>query len=219
MKMIFVFSVSVIALFSCGKTKEKNTPVAVTDYFPMEIGNYWVYEHYRIDMFGHSTKLPLTDSIVIAADTIINGNTYYVFEGTDFFKKGDNWSILGIYRDSSNYIINHKGEIKLSLANFSDTLHQAVLEYDSKEYAEIIYKMTPANENIAVPAGKFKALNFRGTFIANKDFIPSGIENPRYLNNYYSKGIGLISKNYFYFTGEHNFEVKLSKYNINNNPV
>lgn len=217
--MIILFTALFFAIFSCEKTKDEETPDAVTDYFPMEIGNFWVYEHYRVDMSGHSTKLPLVDSIVIVSDTIINGNSYYVFEGTDYFRKGDNWSILGIFRDSSNCIINHKGEIKLSLANFSDTLHQAVLEYDTQKYAEIIYKMIPEDKNVAVPAGKFKAFNFRGTFIANKDFIPSGIENPRFLNNYYSKGIGLVSKNYFYFTGEHNFEVKLSKYNIINNPV
>lgn len=217
--MLIVFSMLVFALSSCEKTKEKKVSDVVSDYFPMEIGNYWVYEHYRVDMFGHSTKLPLTDSIVIVGDTLINGKTFYIFEGTDYFRKGKNWSVLGIFRDSSNCIINHEGEIKLSLTNFADTLHQAVLEYDSQEYAEIIYKMLPENSNIAVPAGKFNALNFRGTFIANKDFIPSGIENPRYLNNYYSKGIGLVSKNYFYFTGEHNFEVKLTKYRINQDPV
>jgi hypothetical protein len=219
MKKFLLLGLVIISLFGCERSSEDVASNKVTDYFPMEIGNYWVYQHYRVDMFGNKTKLPLIDSVIIADDTLINGETFYVFEGTDYFRHGSEWGIMGIFRDSSNFIINPKGEIKFSLSNFSDTLHQAVLEYDSQEYAEIIYKMQDENKKIEVPAGTFDVLNFQGKFIANEDFIPSGIENPRFLNNYYSKGVGLVSKNYFYFTGEHIFEVKLSKYGVGLNPV
>lgn len=216
MKKFLLLSLVITSLLGCENDSEEVTSGKVTEYFPMKIGNYWVYEHYRVDMFGNKTKLPLVDSVVVTNDTLINGKTYYVFEGTDYFRHGTEWGITGIYRDSSDCIVNPKGEIKLSLSNFSDTLHQAVLEYDSQEYAEIIYKMQDKKKKIEVPAGTFDALNFQGKFIANENFIPSGVENPRYLNNYYSKGVGLVSKNYFYFTGEHVFEVKLSKYGSSN---
>jgi hypothetical protein len=219
MKMTVVFTLFILTVFSCNKTAEETKPESVTDYFPMKIGSYWVYQHYRVDLNGNSTKLPLVDSIVVANDTTINDKKYFVFEGTDYFRKGKNWSILGIFRDSSNCIVNQNGEVKFSLANFTDTLREAVLTYDSREYAQIIYKMIPSDIHVSVPAGKFKALNFRGTFMANTDFIPSSIENPRYLNNFYSKGVGLVAKNYFYFTGENTFEVKLARYNIHNAPA
>ncbi len=216
MKNLFIVIGIFTLLSNCENQNEQivEDSVNVEDYFPMEIGNTWVYEHFRIDMYGNTTRLPLIDSIVTTKDTVIGGENYFVFEGTDYFRKGTEWSIIGIFKDSANCIVNHKGKIIFSLDNFSDTLHNAVLTNDQEQYAEIIYQMKVPDKQIRVPAGNFKALNYQGKFIAENNYIPSSIQNPRFLNNYYAKGVGLISKNYFYFTGENMFQVKLSKYKL-----
>lgn len=203
-------------LISCENQNEQisNAPDTVKDYFPMEVGNTWIYEHFRIDLYGNSTRLPLIDSVVVTKDSLIAGNLFYVFEGTDYFRKGKEWSTIGIFKDSADCIVNHKGKIIFSLDNFSDTLHNAVLSNEKEQYAEIIYQMKTPDKQIHVPAGNFTTLNYQGKFIAEDEYIPSGIDNPRFLNTYYGKGVGLVSKNYFYFTGENVFEVKLAKYKL-----
>lgn len=56
-----------VALFtSCDK--DNSTPIIDSadkaNYFPLQIGNYWVYEHYDIDSLGNETIKNRTDSVI-----------------------------------------------------------------------------------------------------------------------------------------------------------
>ena len=39
---------------------------------PLDIGNYWVYETFRVDTNGTELMLNFHDSMVVTGDTIIN---------------------------------------------------------------------------------------------------------------------------------------------------
>ena len=62
-------------------------------------------------------------------------------------------------------------------------------------------------------AGLFEVLNFKGTALSYRDL--SGIENPRYLNNLYAKGVGKVLQTYFFFHSPVISEKRLIKYHIN----
>ena len=77
------------------------------NYTPLSIGNYWVYEGYKIDTNGIEEPLNNHDSLVIKRDTIINGHSYFVLEGN---KISSIWKIKGIFRDSAEYAVNSDGK-------------------------------------------------------------------------------------------------------------
>ena len=86
MKNLMPFAAMLLLInFSCTK-EEKKTPQsqnAYSGFIPLSIGNYWVYEQVRIDTLGNETIGSMLDSAYVSADTIINGNTYYLLSGSN----------------------------------------------------------------------------------------------------------------------------------------
>jgi hypothetical protein len=58
MRKLFFIGFALAILTSCQKNDE-NPLQKKSVYLPLEIGNYWVYEHYKIDTLGNETKLSL----------------------------------------------------------------------------------------------------------------------------------------------------------------
>ena len=70
--MKYLFALSAIALLlisSCKKEEMVPCPTppieTIPNYMPLAIGNYWVYNNYKIDTLGNETKMNLVDSIFI----------------------------------------------------------------------------------------------------------------------------------------------------------
>ena len=110
-----------VTLLSCEKGDED--PV---NYFPLAVGNYWVYGYFWTNSQSENPTPFAFDSIAISRDTLISGLKYFVIEGCQFFFNGE-WRIIDIVRDSSGYIINHEGVTLFSATNFSDILHNEVV--------------------------------------------------------------------------------------------
>jgi hypothetical protein len=72
--------------------------------------------------------------------------------------------------------------------------------------------MDHLDQAFSVPAGTFEVLNFKGTAFSYKDL--SGIDNPRYLNNLYAKGVGKVLQTYFYFNSPVISEKRLIRYHV-----
>ena len=73
--------------------------------------------------------------------------------------------------------------------------------------------MEAMDHSFSVPAGTFEVLNFKGTLFSYKEL--SGIDNPRYLNNLYAKGVGKVLQTYFYLQSPRISEKRLVRYHIN----
>lgn len=205
---LVVFAISLFA--SC--SKDKSNPTEKSNYFPLQIGNYWVYNHYSIDSLGNETDINKTDSVVIKRDTTINNNQYFILEGTNYPYNGDRWEILDYLRDSSGYLINANGIIKCSESNFTDTLVSKTEIIGGDTLYFLTYQMEESSNNIIVPAGEFEAINFKGTVVVPKDH--PGIKNPRFMNNYYVDGVGKILDTYFFLSSPIISEKRLVRYNI-----
>lgn len=205
----------VVALFtSCDKEVSNPIidPVDKPNYFPLDVGNYWVYEHYDIDLLGNETKSGKTDSVIVSGVKVVNGNQYYVLEGTSYPFNGGSWGIVDVLRDSSGYVVNVNGQIKFSADNFTDTLISKIEVINKDTLYILTYRMEKLNNQVVVPAGKFEALNFKGTLITSNP--EQGVKNPRYLNNYFAVNVGKVLETYSYLSSPIISEKRLVRYKI-----
>ena len=74
--------IPVLFFIACKKKDIKPTPKdpveLASDYLPLKVGNYWIYEQFETDT-NHVTKsLHIFDSVYAKGETIINGKTYWV---------------------------------------------------------------------------------------------------------------------------------------------
>ena len=68
-----------LLLFSSTKKQNDSTSVTVTypNYAAIAMGNYWVYQEFKIGLNGAATPLHITDSTYIEKDTVIANETYF----------------------------------------------------------------------------------------------------------------------------------------------
>ncbi|NOU47077.1 MAG: hypothetical protein HOO86_08450 [Bacteroidales bacterium] len=207
MRKLFVLSLVISFLISC--RNENETIVSKDSYYPLAIGNYWIYQSVEIDSAGNETIRPKIDSVTISHDTTINNKQYFILEGTNN-PMTPNWGIIAIFRDSSGYLVNNQGEILFTENNFTDTLYYKVERNNQDTLYSITYKMEASTNPVTVPAGIFNVLNFKGTVFTPRE-IP-GVDNPRYLNTYYAKKVGKILQSYFYLSSPIIIEKRLIRY-------
>jgi hypothetical protein len=214
MRKLFYLGFVIILFASCEKDDSNsiNDSVEKTNYFPLGIGNYWIYKHYDIDSLGNETERDRIDSVIINRDTIINNNQYFILEGTNYPFNGESWGIVDILRDSSGYVVNEKGKIKFSSENFTDTLASEIEVINEDTLYILTYRMEKLTNHAVVPAGEFEALNYKGTVITSN---PSqGVKNPRYMNNYFANNVGKILETYFFLSSPIIGERRLVRYKI-----
>lgn len=177
----------------------------------MTVGNYWIYENYKIDSVGNESKMEQIDSVFIARDTLINGNSYFIFMGTNY-PLSNKIKQIAILRDSLHYLVNHEGLILFSSENYSDTFVTRIQTSLEDTIYISYYKMTNHLIQFSVPAGTFEVINYQGEI--NYIHTIQGIDNPRYCDNYYAKGIGKVfSSNFFLFQAGH-MEKRLVRYQV-----
>jgi len=193
-------------IFSC--KKEQVIPTCesqvVESYTPMSVGSYWIYQWYQVDSIGTEELLvDKIDTITILKDTLI---------GTSIYKKiKENNSFLSIpktikyRRDSLGFLVDPLNNIYFSASNFIDTLKVA-----NNNNFKIIYKMDIPTEPVVTTAGTFDCLNFRGEVTP---FITVDWD-VEFINTYYSKGVGKIQENTFYFSNANvsQFQRRLVEY-------
>ena len=215
MRKLFFFAILLAIFSACQKDDDsnQNDTTLKPDYFPMAIGNYWVYENVTIDSLG-VTLSDKIDSVIITKDTLIDNETFYIFEQTRTLSNG---TILTghkqFYRDSSGYIIDSSGAIFFSDENFTNTLQIEEFITGSDTVYITTYKMEYVNEIVSVPAGDFEVLNFKGTV-----WVPDpnqGVPNPRYINDYFAPNVGKIFENTFFLSSNnYKIERRLLRYNV-----
>lgn len=214
MQKLLVFIMAILFMISCQKDENNDSPESKANHWPLAIGNYWVYQHVYVDYSGKEVIHSKLDSIYINRDTIIRGNTYFIIEGVyePFFdgKTG----IVHIVRDSSNCIVNSTGRVLLAENNYNDVLYNFPgidpLTKDTLYYMSA--KMEKVSNPITVPAGTFEVINKRETLSIRIDI--TGIDNPRYADNYYANNVGQIIKTFYYLNYPEPMQKRLLRYHI-----
>ena len=222
MKKSIVLGLAVLAFFSCKKEEDPTLvecapEITVQDYMPMAIGNYWVYEHVKIDSAGNESKLGLIDSIRITRKETLRGNEYYVFEGTRQ-PIINNKGIVHKLRDSLGYLVNSGGNALMSVVNFTDTIFKYRDPSDSNWITKSHGIMETERTVVIEGIGPVRVINSAGYFEHNKNRFPQSQRLKVKINNHYTKGVGLILDTYFWssdFLNSGNIiERRLVKYHI-----
>lgn len=224
MKNLFVLlplAIFSLMLASCEKEPVEHTqPESVLKYYPLSIGNYWVYQNYKIDSLGNEEVFPWTDSIVIEQDSMINGNTYYVLINYPNGRTASN-QIQGILRDSATYIVDQNGNRIISTSDFGSVLRTRIIAFEGDTLVKSEYLMDSLKTSQTVPAGNFDALdriaNHYLYYYQNNELTD---QKEVALKDYYGYGIGPVSLSYTYvdnyFRTKETYERRLTKYHINN---
>ena len=214
-----------LAFISCKKDEENSIQVETQttedpDYFQLEVGNYWVYENYKIDTGGVETKLTELDSIVIVGDTMYKGEKFFIVGSrTDLYGRILSYNEYTWWRDSSSYLINQFGTIRATYANYTDSFN--IIYYgngrDTTEYT--YYQMTKPESQTTVPAGTFSVIDFLRKTTANIR-ARGGSFDPMFSHNQYAKGVGKVFSSYNSTTPpfiENNiiYEKRLVRYKVN----
>lgn len=164
-------------------------PITQTQkYFPLHVGNYWVYDVYNIDN-GIEKKVQKQDTIKISEEIIAGGQTYYNVEIHDYSQR---WRPYVTLRDSSGYLVTPTGR-----KFFSNTLFDTVIN----EYHNLVSptdtlhseyrKMRQVQEPLNTAFGDFNVLD-----IENEVLIPN--RPNKFTHCYFAKNIGIVMKTYCY---------------------
>lgn len=209
MRKLVVFGMlAAILLTSCKKDEDSNPVTTYPDYAPLTVGSYWIYANYSYDTAGVETDLHKEDSVVVTHDTVINGRTYAVLEGS-YYAGTPPWLVLGSFRDSLHYLVNEKGEILFSSQNFTDTLYQKIeYTWNGDTLYHLYYMMQNVAQAVSVPAGSFEVLDFQGTI--NNPALP----DPLITHDMYAEGIGKVLETRAFLSGYGGFKRKLVRYHI-----
>lgn len=184
MKKLALLLLVLIAFSGCQKEKQRTMyKISSSDYYPMTVGSYWIYERTQIDTNGVETTTPdNNDSVYVSRDTLINGKTFAVFVGTIWWDPAQELYM----RDSAGHVLSSSGTI-LDLTNFSGILD---FYHDSSGMSDATTYMEHPPGPITVPAGTFSTVDRVCRIDILIPSYPWG--TPRYLHDYYALGVGRV---------------------------
>ena len=208
------YSLGILLLFlfftSC-KNDDSNptlpiqTQDAVTDYFPLEVGNYWIYQHYRADSTLVFINQNITDSVYVEKDTVVSGNTYKVLRSSflnDVF----------LIRDSADCLVLPNGQKIFSLNQSNELLAKVYYPENDTTYV-LVWKMNPTDSVCNVPSGQYTARYVNG--ILNSTDPNNPTYRQRNLFYAYSKNIGWVSRRLCFLGAEVYLEERLLRFHLN----
>jgi hypothetical protein len=213
--LLFVFILAV-STFSCKKENvihNGNGNMTLPNYSNLAVGNYWIYQHFIIDEAeGTETALEVYDSCYVEKDTLINGYIYHKLICPSMLSENR----VKYLRDSLHYIIDSAGLKVFSYTDFTTIFKSYfILASENDTACQVIVKMDNYSQRIETPAGIFTALNLRETYYMYPNWSFNG--NERYINHFYSEGIGIVKETLPIFASDPRYrERRLVRYLINN---
>lgn len=191
-------------ILSCSKdplSPEKKTSEPVySDYMPLKIGNYWIYQYFNTDENGDEIFTNTIDSVFISKDTLIQDRIYYKLEKTRTL-----WNVYipSFISDSSGYLLSSPGRLILS-PDSTETYQE-----DSEYYLSTSFSCRK-DSLVNTPAGIFNNTITYRTFNEGKNGMGNG-----YTNRVFAKNIGMIQRNLFYSSApEKPVGIKLIRYRL-----
>ena len=213
MKRLFIVLFITIIIFTLPSCNEKNETDpepqnSIVKYFPLKVGNYWVYERSSCDSSWSDCNSISIDTNWITKDTLINNMMYYKIEGKNVVGHNNPYFL----RDSSDYIISPSGHIFLSNKDFENKIHERYeIQPTNNDTLFYIYYQFIDKPNIAnVPAGTFDCIDFRGSLFRKQDNFELEFNN----HHYFAKDVGPVYQNVLYANSLGGLKRELISYHI-----
>ncbi len=211
-KIIYLSCLILVGLvFSC--QKDSVNPVETYPNFTqLKVGNYWIYEVFRVDTFGVATSQGTFDSCFIEKDTLINDKIYYKYNKPRAYPSAYEDRFI---RDSLHYLVNHLGDILFSSQNFTDTFYTYTYFANQNDtISEVFSKMADRDLNVITPAGEFVTHSMKETSKMYPKWSSQG--KIREIDTRYSENVGIVTETLPFFQGLPFYTQKqLVRYNIN----
>ena len=209
-RILFLLLAITLAFASCKKSNNNNdeTEESVLSYYPLKVGNFWVYERSLCDSTWTDCTWQSTDTCIITKDTIIADNKYFKIEGRNLLGND-----IPIYlRDSSYYIIDNFGNIHMTITDFDNILYERyILDNGGLDTLFHIYRQMKNYPNyIITPAGSFNCLDNRTSLFRIQDNFNKEF-NAHY---YFTKNVGPVYENAMFGHGLGGFKKELKSYNV-----
>lgn len=202
-----------IAVFACKKNNSiviKST-VSKPNYFPMEVGNYWIYRNYKVRI-SEESALDIYDSLVITRDTVIRDHRYFIFESSRYPLE---WGIRMILRDSVGYYVQADGKVFFTDKNTGDIYFENTKHIESDTLYYMQYYNQEIDHQISFLIGDYNVLNRVSDYtIFSQDTDFSDTLKYRKTNNYFIDGIGKANDILFFTYSYYHFEKRLVRYHL-----
>ena len=210
-RSILLIFVLTLVFASCEKDNTEQTPQApqesVLDYFPLQVGNYWVYERSGCDSTWTDCTVISTDTCIIVGDMIFGDFIYYNIVGVNPVGQPTSEFI----RDSLDYIIDNYGNIYFSNSDFENKLNEEfVTNGDGDTIFHWYYQMQKELYNIEVPNGNFDCMDNKMSFYRKVDDFEKELNT----HQLYSKNVGPVFKQSMFAHSGSGFKQELVDYRI-----
>jgi hypothetical protein len=169
------------------------------------VGNFWIYDVYEVDSLGNDSLVGV-DTLMITDSMEKQNRMWYLLYETNGFGSATPYSRY--ICDSSGYLLYENGQIGFSTVNFSDTLRRLT----DPGISLAVYRMLKEPEEVQVPAGTFRCLNYLASVKTDKSLV--FWKHPGRYCNYYAPGVGKVKSTAFYISRPVILERRLVKYHL-----
>lgn len=205
--LLFTLSTALLFLASCGGGDDESVqPVSATDFMPLEVGTFWVYElsigttnEARID------TVTVVDSYPDGDDMIYELSSENEFLMTAFIPERLRLSDGQLFDDTHE---NRNLFLTAEVAVTTTELYTAEVHPD---FGSIIYRYQPVLETVETPAGSFDCINIEGEIVA---LDTSEEIHGLFIDNFFSEGVGLVSSKKYFWANATPVEIKLLEFQI-----
>lgn len=183
MKKILFIPLVLTLMYACKKEDQENTAQNQTMNYPLAIGNYWVYEWFKIDSNGNESPMQSIDTMRVTDSLNHEGSSYFILEST---------GNLPTYTISATNTSceDRTGNIIYDLDRALDTLNESIV-FD--EFILHTLQRSPANYTINFQ-GETKpvtvSIEYHYYRLDNEDISPCSPSVQ--ISNAYTTDIGLV---------------------------
>lgn len=82
MKKVLLIVINIIIsgliITGCNQPNEPSDEFEMQSYFPLKVGNWWIYEYFLLDENGNRTSKIQTDSVIVTGTDTINGKHCFI---------------------------------------------------------------------------------------------------------------------------------------------
>lgn len=204
---IAMLSLSVI-LTACTK-EDTPTPgpapaAPIPSYSALSIGNTWTYAIVQFDSLGNETPTAWSDVVTVTGDTVLNGNSYSVLEGTrSIHHPWQDGGYVHLLRDSADCLVADNGAILFRANAPGATLRTGVIPPNGT----LTWRMASAPGSVSVPAGPF------GTTVVEAIATYPGLPQ-RTMFTHRAANVGLVQEETKFLAGGGGYRAKLVSYQV-----
>jgi hypothetical protein len=200
MKNLFVCLFLLAFVTACRKNDGTNSPTAqivASNFNPMKVGNYWIYQIFKEDNAGVLQATSTFDSTYIASDTLVRGRKFFKFVsryGSSVEAAEPNHDEF--LSDSAGYLISgFKGRRIFSTTDFTNDIDKSVLT--GANAMDTIYVNTIKmlnNTTAVVPAGSFSTITADRIQDIHPNYRGSGSRFRHHNTRFYADNIGVVKE-------------------------